>query len=408
MRSRGGRERLAGLLDGALDSHDDMLRKRVSVAFLGLGGHACYYLLWTFVDPQPYESVLLRLGLGGMFLAFLMPGPWIERLGQAWAAYWHLTILLNLPFFFTYMTLRNDTWIWVAGLQAALLLVYLLTSGALNALLNLLGVALGALCAWPAGVDWQDSHLLQAAPVLVFALLGATVLSRSQRQHSRRKTAALLSYAGYVAHELRTPLATIAARATLSRGGPAQDAADSDRHLVELSQEVQRAFALIDILLTNVDPLRHTTCRAGASGVAGGSEVDRTWISDIVAQALHRYPFRDAAEREQVRVRVVEDCVVQGSALLLQHVVMNLVRNALEHGRRDGPVRLGITAQRRANECLLSLEDDGQGVTRQDQRERGLGLLFCRCVVRSVGGELRLSSPPSGGCTVSLCLPSCK
>ena len=155
MRAGGDRDGLAGLVDVALDSAEEMIRKRVLVAVLGLVGHAAYSYWWTVMQPQPYEAPVLRVALGGMFLILLMPAHWIHRLGAAWPAYWQLNVMLNLPFFFTYMALRNDTWVWAASLEGALLMVYLMTSGALTFLLILMGVALGALCAASFGIDWE-------------------------------------------------------------------------------------------------------------------------------------------------------------------------------------------------------------------------------------------------------------
>ena len=398
----GGRDRLARLVDVALDSAEEMIRKRVLVAVLGLAGHAAYFYWWTVIQPQPYEAPGLRAALGAMFLALLLPAHWIHRLGAVWPAYWQLTVMLNLPFFFTYMALRNDTWVWAASLEGALLMVYLMTSGALTFLLILMGVALGALCAASFGIDWETNCVIQAAPVLIFALVAAAVLNRKKEQHSRSKTAALLSYAGYIAHELRTPLASIAVRASLTRGCPMTVGEEGQAHLEELSQEVKRSFALIDMLLTNVDPLRHVALKRAGSDPADGDAL----ISEIVAQALRRYPFRSEAERERVRVEVLQDCKVKGPSLLLQHVLMNLVRNAFEHGRRGHAVELGITARRSGKGCEVSVQDNGQGCAPDELHHGGLGLLFCRSVLRSVGGELKMMSNAGGGCTVRLCLPS--
>ncbi|MCE4536323.1 HAMP domain-containing histidine kinase [Pelomonas sp. P7] len=403
MHTRSRQARLASLLDGALDSVEEMIRKRRSVALLGLAGHGLYHFLWTAVYPQPYESVELRSALAAMFVVFLLPTRWLLRMGSAWSVCWHLTFMLNLPFFFTYMALRNDSWQWVMGLEAALLLMHLLTSGTLTIVLTALGVTLGALCAEPFGIEWQNCLVMQAWPVLLFGLVAAAVLSRSRLQHSRRKTAALMSYAGYIAHEMRTPLASIAARASMTREGTTAASEDREQHLAELSREVQRTFALIDILLTNVDPMRHTSGRGTEDTQA---RQDWALISDVIAEALLRYPFRDAAERERVQVRVLEDCPVRGSPLLLQHVVMNLVRNAFEHCSAGGVVVLGITARRRAQDCELSIEDNGRGFAAAGWEQAGLGLMFCHSVARSIGGNLRVLASPSGGCSVKLNLPS--
>lgn len=403
MRTRGRHERLACLLDGALDSVDDMMRKRVAVGLLGLFGHAVYFVLWTYVIPQPYEAPALRILLASMFLIFLLPRQMVLRVEAVWSAYWHLTLMLNLPFFFTYMAIRNDTWLWVSGLQAAYLLVFLLTSGVLTAAVLVSGTLLGIACAWPYSLDLSAGVAVQAWPVIAFSLLAAAVLSRSQQQHSQRKTAALLSYAGYIAHELRTPLASIAARASLSRSSDERLNIEGQQHLHELSLEVQRSFALIDILLTNIDPMRHSLAetRIGTHPAA-----EETRISEVLRAAVSRYPFRDARARAAVELNVLDDCLVRGSPLLLQHVVMNLVRNAFEHSKPGESVKLGITARRRARDCEVLVVDNGHGLATQPWGQAGLGLLFCRSVARSIGGELHVQSAATGGCTLSLCLPS--
>jgi signal transduction histidine kinase len=273
----------------------------------------------------------------------------------------------------------------------------------LTALIIGAGVSLAVVCAAPFDINWPTSPALQAWPVSLFGLAAASLLSRSELQISRRKTEALIAYAGYIAHEVRTPLASIAARATLTREDSRGVHADRDLHLAELSREVERTFSLIDILLTNVDPVRHDKQQTKEPHAGPNPPVP---VSNIIAEALTRYPFRDAAERDQVRVSVEEDCMVRGSSLLLQHVLMNLVRNAFEHCRGEPAVALGITARRRATECEISITDNGPGITPGPTSRAGLGLTFCRSVVRSIGGELRTLASASGGCTMVLSLPS--
>ena len=400
MRSRGGRERLAGLLDGAL-SIEEMLRKRLLVAGVGLCSHALYFFLWTAVFPQPFEAPLLRAVLAALFLPFLLPQHWLLRREPLWRAYWQVTFMLNLPFFFTYMALLNNSWVWVLGLLGALLMMFLLAAGELAAIWIVIGVGLAVACALPFGVDLKSSLVMQAWPVLAFSLLAALVLSRSQQKQSRRKTEALMSYAGYIAHELRTPLVSIAARASLSQSSADETGRELRQHLQELSREVQRSFALIDILLTNMDPGRHIPPGSDRDGGEGAA-----LISEVLRDALLRYPFRDAKERAAVEVRVLEDCLILGSPLLLQHVVMNLVRNAFQHGAGGRPVSLAISVRRQSRACEVSVCDDGPGMPVDALSRPGLGLLFCRSVARSIGGDLTVVSPVKSGCTLRLRLPS--
>jgi signal transduction histidine kinase len=97
--------------------------------------------------------------------------------------------------------------------------------------------------------------------------------------------------------------------------------------------------------------------------------------------------------------------------------VLNRIDNAIKHGRPQGLVEAGATADER--EVWLSVRDDGPGIARHDQRRlfgrfqrgpteapgAGLGLYLVDQVARAHGGRVDLLAGQPHGCTFTLVLP---
>ena len=105
----------------------------------------------------------------------------------------------------------------------------------------------------------------------------------------------------------------------------------------------------------------------------------------------------------------------------LGQVVANLVQNALLHGfaQVEGGT-ITLAAQDHGSLCLLSVTDDGAGMTPQvlarafdpffttrlGRGGLGLGLAVCHRIVTSVlGGDLTVTSSPGQGARFVLALP---
>jgi two-component system CAI-1 autoinducer sensor kinase/phosphatase CqsS len=193
-----------------VEYHAHAQRKIQAAAIIGVIGFPVFYLVWTYVLPQPYESMWLR-GIGtGLCLALAVTQWW----PYAWRAYTvpfsYFTFLYCLPFFFTLMLLLNDSNAWEMSTLAALIYVVLLYD-LVNAIVVLILGSVAALVAYlmmtggapiPAGY-WMT------LPILIFALTGFLGLAYGDNLIAREKLKAAASLASQVAHECRTPLTGI-------------------------------------------------------------------------------------------------------------------------------------------------------------------------------------------------------
>jgi two-component system sensor histidine kinase RegB len=231
-------------------------------------------------------------------------------------------------------------------------------------------------------------------------------LAEARRVAARQdRLASLTTLAAGAAHELATPLATIATAAVeLERDlGAAGAAADilADARLVR--SQVERCREILDQMSGRADP-------------SIAQQPQRLEASAIVARALSGIT---SAEQQQVHVTVAPDLPpVRLPLEAAARVVRSLIKNAL-HASTDGQDVRVIVAQRNAA-VRFEVRDDGTGMspdvmaragepfytTRPAGSGFGLGLFLVRTFADKWGGEFQLSSTAGAGTTVTLDLPT--
>jgi signal transduction histidine kinase len=211
-----------------------------------------------------------------------------------------------------------------------------------------------------------------------------------------------------LAHELRTPLATIEAYLDAIADG------------VEVAGEDPA-----EVLRTQTARLRRLTDDLGAVSRAEEPPTNRRPVAPaaLVAAAVAAARSRYAAKG----VRLYEQCV-SGLPLVstdpdrIGQVLANLLDNALRHTPPGG--RVSLTAQVRDRAVQVAVSDTGDGIPtdqlphvferfyRTDPgRDRkhggsGIGLAIVRGVVTAHGGRVEAASPgPGGGATFTVTLP---
>jgi len=242
-----------------------------------------------------------------------------------------------------------------------------------------------------------------------------------------------------VAHELRSPLATLLAlleterdgiqlppspipAGRLSTGQPATAApmaASLDRMLSQ-GRRLQQLIA--DLLLL-----------ASLERPAHRSHLQRCNLAEICADVLEDFSEAAAAAAVSLGAAIdVRDATVLGVESELSRLLINLLSNALQHSPSGGTVRLSL--ERRGREIQLSVQDDGPGSPWEAQsriferfhrldpaRSRrhggtGLGLAIAQAIARRHGGVIQVQSTPGHGARFSLRLaaawpparPGCK
>lgn len=228
-----------------------------------------------------------------------------------------------------------------------------------------------------------------------------TLRDRSARAARAQSLATAVAGA---AHELSTPLATmaVAARelelAIAQRGGPPDHA--SDARLIRA--EIDRCRAILDQM-------------AGRIAEPMGEAPAATGWSAVLSRTLGRL---SAADRARVDANPAADLHIVWPAGVIGQALDNLVRNALQASAPDG--RVAIAAAVIAGDRVrISVTDRGAGMTPEQLARAGepffttkpagagtgLGLYVTRASVEPLGGELRLTSAAGAGTTATIDLP---
>lgn len=212
-----------------------------------------------------------------------------------------------------------------------------------------------------------------------------------------------------VAHDLRTPIARLRARAesALAETGDSQAAAAA---LADCVEEADRVMALLTTLL-DISEAQTGTMRLALEAVPVAEVVEET-----------RELYEDVAEERGIALAAAVPRVLTAHAdrQRLRQVMANLVDNALKYTPRGGRVTIG--AESRQGEVVVSVADTGAGIPAADlpriwerlyraDRSRGepglgLGLSLVKAVVSAHGGRVEVESEMDRGSVFRVILPA--
>ena len=211
-----------------------------------------------------------------------------------------------------------------------------------------------------------------------------------------------------IAHDHRTPLATILGAATALHDQAERLQPVQQRRLATtIADEAGQLARLTENMLQ--------LARLGTPG----STLQRDWESaeEIVGGVLRRIRTRHPQARVRARIDAGLPLLRADAALLLQ-LLDNLVDNALKHGGADPQVE--ILARRAGDRLLLAVRDRGPGVLPAQRprifdlfqrgdaatgRGSGVGLAVCQAIAQAHGAELRCRARTHGGLAFELWLP---
>ena len=217
----------------------------------------------------------------------------------------------------------------------------------------------------------------------------------------------MTNFVALAAHELRTPVTTVHGFVqTLNHLGDRLAESQKDELRLALEQQTARMAALVEQLLD--------LSRLDAEAVeVKPQELDlRQRLEEVVAVAA-------GSRLADVRVEVVGPSVAVVDPSILDHIVTNLVTNALRYGQ--APVLVSAVVD--GGQVRISVEDAGPGVAHEIEetlferftragvaRDRvagtGLGLAIAHAYARAHSGDLRYERGQPAGARFVVELPS--
>ena len=236
-----------------------------------------------------------------------------------------------------------------------------------------------------------------AASLLLMRLLGKQAQLAVERETLLTTRATELeAFAGRIAHDLKSPLGTLALRLALMKQRDAASAERQEEHVDKAVRQVERIDHLIDGLLA--------FARAGANPPPGA----RAELRDVLDEVLDEVRPKAEAIHAELRVDPFPPREVACSPGALLSVLSNLLGNAIKYVvEGHAPVReIVVHVDDREKDVHVEIADTGPGLpagaernvflpfvrAQSNQPGLGLGLATVKRIVEGFGGHVGVRS----------------
>ena len=246
--------------------------------------------------------------------------------------------------------------------------------------------------------------------------------ARERSQHESR-SAAMRDTLGFVAHELSTPLSIVQTYMESLKNRLQPLRGDNDSGSVTMTQsrpgQVAAALEAAERSAIHCQTLMATFVQSARDAYPDAPPQSFA-ASSLIKTLIKEYPF-EVDDRNRVCSFVRHDFSLPGRRDLLYLVVCTLTKNSLRalHGRSSG--KLSVIVDCKSDQGhqgrWIKFEDNGPGIEPElltrllkapvttNSGGNGMGLVFCRRVMQSLGGTITIASELGHGTAVTLYFP---
>lgn len=374
------------------------------IGVLGVVAFPALYALRRATTGGGYDDLWWRLPAVALCLGLALRRWWPAALRPYYIAYSWWVVFYCLSFLMSYTMLRNGGGTpFVVNMVMCAVLIVLVADWRNSVTILLLGyvVALGLYFGFEPDPRVPSDFVFAVAGSALLVAGGALSHQGQKRVELERMRRVYIGLAGSVAHEMRTPLSQVRhALDNITRAlGDPPGATTASRMQpvfdnVQLGHEaIARGLQSIEIALKQLQP-----------EVLDQNHLQTLSASAVVCRAVDRFAYDAASHRQRVQVVVTKDFSLRADPTALEMVFFNLLKNALYYLplQPDMTVRLTVTTE--PAPCIV-VRDTGPGIdpafvphlfeefqTLGKAEGTGLGLFFCRRVMRAIGGDITCRS----------------
>ncbi|MET3130504.1 two-component system CAI-1 autoinducer sensor kinase/phosphatase CqsS [Oxalobacteraceae bacterium GrIS 1.11] len=385
-----------GLVQSLLGRNEFAATRVVLLAGIGTVAIPLCYITWRFFLPQNYENVFLRtIGIG-----LCLIGLFARRFSKPWLdTYLLIALTYLIPFFFTFMFLMNHASpVWTETLLIGLIALFHFDM-AIAGVAYLSGTALACACVLLAGEGQVllTKAVLQQLPIHWFTIAVLSVVKVGRDVLAQEKLAGLGAGLATVAHELRTPLASVDANVRGINRLLQQPPEGMPEALARIQFEVRHMNHMIDLFLLSATAVNRNL-----------RPTESVSMACVVESVLKRYPFVGKAQQQSVAVEVRGNFMFAGQNELCVVILLNLLRNALKAIQRAGKGRIRIIVDGARGTPRLLFIDTGCGIALRQMplifrrfysypahNGTGIGLALCKEIVEAWEARIRCVSRES-------------
>ena len=215
-----------------------------------------------------------------------------------------------------------------------------------------------------------------------------------------------------VSHEFRTPLTSMRHLTELLVAGKVSNEERKRQYYGLLAQESERLHRMVESLLS------FGRMQAGVSAW----RLESTDARELLQAVVEEFRRDPQSQGREVACESDENLPpIRADREALFRAVSNLLDNAGKYSEPGTPIR--VSAKRDGDSIHISVEDQGPGIPREEQKKLfdrfvrgdearrsgargiGVGLALVKSVVEAHGGSVELTAEPGRGCTFTLMIP---
>ena len=252
------------------------------------------------------------------------------------------------------------------------------------------------------------SNFYSAVVMTVIAVLTGALTTKVKHQEAVKAEAEMekmrANLLRSVSHDLRTPLTTIyGSSSALRENSDSLTKEQKDKMLQGIQEDARWLTRMVENLLA--------VTRMDSGSVR--LQMASTALDELIDSVLMK--FRKHYPDTKVVLQLPEELVlIPMDAMLMQQVIVNLLENAVQHGKGLSRILLQVTLEQ--GKAVFEVSDDGCGISAERlphlfsgvyippelpadnaKRNAGIGLSLCATIIRAHGGTIHAENAPEGG-----------
>jgi len=391
----------------------------IAFGIFGILNYPIYYFIWLHLAHQSYESFSLRLTATLLCLLLLLKNYWPEKLKYWFPIYWLVTLCFCLPFFFFFMTLKNQgETVWLMAANTIVFWMILMVDWVIYIFIFFVGISAAIVCYYLTSNEPINFGMYKGVIAeLIGSFIVVAFFAENKLRLEKEKLQVMKTLAATIAHELRTPLGAIQAgvvgiknyfpgllkgyRFAKSHGANVEEIRSDHLEILpeildNIGLSANQANIIVEMLLTNI---KYPSVKI--------EKLETFTVFECVEYALSNYSFLpNQKEKIQVDYMSNHDFQIKGNKLLIVHVMYNLIKNALYFIEKAGKGSISVWIDNSHSKYYeLHFKDTGHGIAKEDlpyifdrfftkgtHRGSGIGLAFCKMVMDAHGGKIACHS----------------
>lgn len=256
------------------------------------------------------------------------------------------------------------------------------------------------------------TFLVMLAVAIITSALMTQIKRQEQIRHEIEKEKMRANLLRAVSHDIRTPLTSIAGSAAGIIENKDYLSREQEMELLDnIQEDAQWLVRIVENLLSI------TRMNSEGASLDTQEEMAEEVISGAIVKFQKRFP------EISVQADTPDDLImVSMDAILIEQVLLNLMENAVLHGKETANLLLKLYVDNK--KAVFTVEDDGVGIREEilpiifegnigghdesesdKKRNMGIGLSVCASIIKAHKGTMKAENKKEGGARMTFMLP---